>query len=149
MADLVVTISESITLNNAKRGSTNTTTIADIIDTFERVVTCPHSATTTIATFATNVYDSAGAIDAQGVKYIRVTNLSSTNDCELGVAGAASNYTILLPSLNSHIIARADDVMVAEADAVPSYGALADIAKLEIRPTASSDCEIEIFVATT
>jgi|TARA_R110002020_G_scaffold182359_2_gene377736 hypothetical protein len=148
MADLTVTISESVTVNGALRGSSNTITVSSILDTFERVVTCPHSATTTVATFATNVYDSAGAIDAQGVKYIRITNLSSVNDCELGVAGAASNYTILLPSLNSHIIARADDVMVAEADAVPSYGALADIAKLEIRPTATSDCEIEIFVAT-
>jgi len=149
MADLTVTISESVTVNGALRGSSNTVAVSSIIDTFERVVTCPHSQTTTIGTFATNVYDSAGAIDAQGVKYIRVTNLSSVNDCELGVVGAASNYTILLPSLNSHIIARADDVMVAEADAVPSYGALADIAKLEIRPTATSDCEIEIFVATT
>jgi hypothetical protein len=37
--------------------------------------------------------------------------------------------------------------MVAEADAVPSYGALADLAKLEVRPTASEDCDVEIFVA--
>lgn len=148
MADLVVTISESITLNNAKRGSTNTTTIADIIDTFERVVTCPHSATTTIATFEANVYDSAGAIDKENVRYIRVSNLSGTEDVGLGVAGAASNYTILIPLGQSHIICRADDVMVAEADAVPSYGSLADLTKLEVRPTATTDVNVEIFVAS-
>tara|TARA_R100001163_G_C4905552_1_gene92175 strand:+ start:93 stop:542 length:450 start_codon:yes stop_codon:yes gene_type:complete len=148
MADLTVTITESVTINGALRGSNNTLTVSSITDTFERVVTCPQSATTTIATFSSNVYDSAGAIDTQNVKYIRVTNLSTTADCSLGVAGAASNYTILIPAGNSHIIARADDVMIAEADAVPSYTGLADITKLEIRPTASTDTDVEIFVAS-
>jgi|TARA_R110002020_G_scaffold30039_5_gene94636 hypothetical protein len=148
MATLTTTISESVTLNGATRGSTNTFSVADIIDTFERIVTCPHSATTTIATFSANVYDSAGAIDKENVRYIRVTNTSATEDMELGVAGAASNYTILLPPTCSHIIARAEDVMIAEADAVPSYGALADLTKLEVRPTASTNVNVEIFVAT-
>ena len=148
MATLTTTISESVTLNGATRGSTNTFSVADIIDTFERIVTCPHSATTTIATFSANVYDSAGAIDAQGVKYIRVTNLSSTYDLELGVVGAASNYSILVPATCSHIIARADDIMLAEADTTPTFGSLADITSLELRPTASSDAEVEIFIAS-
>ena len=148
MADLVVTVSESVTINGALRGSTNSLTVSSITDTFERVITCPHSATTTVATFSANVYDSAGAIDKENVRYIRVTNLSDTYDVELGVAGAASNYTILVPAGNSHIIARADDVMVAEADAVPSYGALADLAKLEVRPTASNDADVEVFIAS-
>ena len=148
MADLTVTISDTVELNGAVRGGSNTLTVAGINDVFERIVTCPHSATTTIATFASNVYDSAGAIDTQNVKYIRVTNLSTTADCSLGVAGAASNYTILIPAGNSHIIARADDVLLAEADAVPTYGSLADITKLEIRPTASTDTDVEIFVAS-
>ena len=148
MADLVTTITESVVVNGALRGSTNTVTTTGIIDTFERVITCPHSATTTIATFATNVYDSAGAIDKENVRYIRVTNLDATYDIELGVGGAASNYTILLPAGTSHIINRADDVFVAEADAVPSYGALADLAKLEVRPTTSNNVNVEIFVAT-
>lgn len=148
MADLVVTISESVTINGALRGSSNTVTVSSITDTFERVITCPHSATTTVATFAANVYDSAGAIDKENVRYIRASNLSDTYDVELGVAGTASNYTILIPAGNSHIIARADDVMVAEADAVPSYGALADLSKLEVRPTTSNDVDVEIFVAS-
>jgi len=83
MADLVVTISESVTINGALRGSSNSLTVSSIIDTFERVVTCPHSATTTIATFSSNVYDSAGAIDKENVRYIRISNLSATYDVEL------------------------------------------------------------------
>ena len=148
MADLTTTITENVVLNGSVRGSTNTLTTTGINNVFERIITCPNGATTTIATFSSNVYDSAGAIDKENVRYIRVSNLSDTYDVELGVAGAASNYTILIPALNSHIIARADDVMVAEADAVPSYGSLADLAKLEVRPTASNDADVEIFVAS-
>jgi len=148
MADLTVTISESVTINGALRGSSNNITITGIIDTFERVVTCPHSNTTTVATFATNVYDSAGAIDAQGVKYIRLTNLSTEMDIELAVVGAATLYQVFIPSGQSHILARADDVMLAEADTSPSFGTMADLASLQVRPTASTDVNIEVFVAT-
>jgi hypothetical protein len=146
MADLTTTITESVVLNGALRGNTNTVTTTGINNVFERIVTCPQAATTTIATFSDNVYDSAGAIDTQGVKYIRVTNLDDTYDMELGVAGVASNYTILLPTGNSHIITRAEDVMLAEADAVPTYGSLADITKLEVRPTSANDISVSIFV---
>ena len=38
MADLVTTISESVTINGALRGSSNSVTISDVVDTFERVV---------------------------------------------------------------------------------------------------------------
>lgn len=148
MANLTVTLTESIVINGAQRGSTNNLTVADITDTFERVITCPHTATTTIATFSSNVYDSAGAIDKENVRYIRVSNLSDTYDVEIGVAGAASNYSMLIPAGNSHIIARADDVMLAEADAVPTYGSLADLTKIEVRPTATNDVDVEIFVAS-
>ncbi|QDP57132.1 MAG: hypothetical protein Tp172MES593141_13 [Prokaryotic dsDNA virus sp.] len=148
MANLVVTVSESVTINGALRGSSNSLTVTDITDTFERVITCPHTATTTIATFSSNVYDSAGALDKENVRYIRVSNLSATHDIEIGVAGTASNYSMLIPAGNSHLIARADDVMLAEADAVPTYGSLADIAKLEVRPTATTDVDVEIFVAS-
>ena len=147
MADLTVTVTESVTLNGALRGNTNSVTTTGINSVFERILTCPQSATTTIAVFSDNVYDSAGAIDTQGVKYIRVTNLSDTYDIELGVSGIASNYTILLPTGTSHIITRAEDVMLAEADAVPTYGSLADIAKLEARPTTANDISVSIFVA--
>ena len=61
MADLTVTVTDSVTLNGAVRGSTNRLTVTSITDVFERIVTCPHSNTTTIATFNSNVYGSAGA----------------------------------------------------------------------------------------
>ena len=148
MAYLSVTISESVTLNGSVRGTTNTLTISSIIDTFERVVTCPAFQTTTIATFATNVYDSVGAIDAQGAKYVRVTNLSSEYDMELAVVGAATLYQVHIQAGHSHILCRTDDAMLAEADTSPSFGTMADIASIQARPTAGSDISVEIFVAS-
>ena len=76
MADLVVTISESVTINGALRGSSNSLTVSSLIDTFAMVVTCPHSVTTTIATFSPNVYDRACAIDKENVRYIRIIPLA-------------------------------------------------------------------------
>ena len=148
MADLSVTISEAVTINNSVRGSTNTLTVSDIIDTFERVVYCPALQTTTIATFAENVYDSAGAIKTDGVKYIRITNLSSEYDMELAVVGAATLYQVHIVAGHSHIICRTDDGMLAEADTSPSFGTMADIASIQARPTAGSNVTVEIFVAT-
>ena len=148
MADLSVTLTESVTLNGSVRGTTNNLTISGIIDAFERVVTCPALQTTTIATFATNVYDSVGAIDTQNAKYVRITNLSSEYDMELAVVGAATLYQVHIVAGHSHIICRTDDGMLAEADTSPSYGTMADIASIQARPTAVSDVSVEIFVAS-
>ena len=148
MADLVATISESVTLNNAVRGSSNSVTVTGITDVFERIVTCPHSATTTIASFSANVYDSAGAIDTENVRYVRVTNLSTTIDLELGIGGAASSYTVLLKPETSHVLARTDDGMLAVTSTNPTYGSLADIAKIEARPATTTEVDVEIFVAS-
>ena len=148
MADLTTTITETVTINGTNRGSTNTLTTTGIIDAFERVVTCPHSQTTTVATFATNVYDSAGAVDAQGVKYCRITNLSSDYDIELAVVGAATLVQYLIPAGTSYILNRTDDGMLSEADTSPSFGTMEDIASIQARPTASSDVSVEVFIAS-
>ena len=42
MADLVTTLSESVTLNGSLRGSTNSVTTTGINDVFERIVTYVH-----------------------------------------------------------------------------------------------------------
>ena len=85
MADLVTTISETVTLNGSLRGSTNSVTTTDIVDVVERIVTCTHSQTTTIAVFAAFPYTSAGAFDVDRCRYIRVTNLDLVNNIELAI----------------------------------------------------------------
>ena len=148
MANLVVTVSESVTINGALRGSSNSLTVTDITDTFERVVTCPHSNTTTIATFNSNVYGSAGALDLENCKYIRVTNLSETAVMDLAIVTENTNYQVVMTAGSSHMLCQADTAAIAEADTTPNFPTLEDITSIQVRPRSTDDVEVEIFVAS-
>ena len=148
MATLTTTLTENLNLNNSLRGSTNTVTTENINDVFERIVTCAHSQTTTIATFEAAPYTSAGAIDLDQVRYIRVTNLDLEAQVELAVVTSASNYQVRLTAGASHILARANESALAEEDTTPSFGTMENLASIQIRPIgATLNPRIEIFVA--
>ena len=147
MADLVTTISESVVLNSSLRGSTNSVTTSGIGDVFERIVTCTHSQTTTIATFAAAPYTSAGAIDVDDVRYIRVTNLDTQGTIELGVVTTASNYQVRMTPGTSHVLARANESALGEEDTSPSFGTMENLASLQVKPDGTSyNPRVEIFV---
>ena len=146
MADLTVTISESLTLNNAARGSTNSIVQANIIDVFERIVTCTQGQETTVASFAASPYTSAGAIDADRSKYIRITNLSPTEDIEVAFVGSATLYQVRITPGNSHILSEGDEILLAEADTTPSFGTMEALGSIQVRPVGTADVRVEIFV---
>ena len=149
MADLTVTISESVTVNGALRGSTNNLTITSITDTFERIVTCPHSNTTTIATFNSSVAGSAGALDLENCKYIRVTNLGTTTEViDLAIVTENTNYQVVMTAGTSHMLSQADTAAIAEADTTPNFPTLEDITSIQVRPRSTDDVDVEIFVAS-
>ena len=134
MADLTVTVTESVTLQGEARGSTNTLTVASVEHTMERIVTCPASQTSTVLSFNSNVYGSAQALDVEDTKYLRITNLDSSNALELAVVGAATLYQVALRAGESHILGSPDDLMLAEADTSPSFGTMADVASIQVNP---------------
>lgn len=146
MADLVTTLTESVTLNGAIRGTTNSVTTTGINNVFENIVTCTSTQTTVLAAFDSNSYGSAVQIDKEDVRYIRVTNLDSTNSLELAIVGAATNYQVLLNAGQSHILCAAENVMLAEADTSPSFGTMEDLGSIQVNP--SADLDVEIFVAS-
>ena len=146
MADLVTTLTESVTLNGAIRGTTNSVTTTGINNVFENIVTCTTGQVTYLAAFDTNSYGSAVQIDKENVRYIRVTNLDSTNTLELAVVGAATNYQVLLNAGQSHILCAASSIMLAEEDTSPSFGTMAALDSLRVFPAATLD--VEIFVAS-
>ena len=146
MANLVATISESVTINGALRGSTNTLTVTDITDTFERTVTCPHSNVTTIATFNSNVYGSAGAIDLENTKYIRVTNTSATAAMDLAIVTENTNYQVVLTAGASHILCQADTAVIGEATQGSTFPTLQDIEYISVKPRGTDDANVEVFV---
>ena len=146
MADLVTTISESVTLNGAVRGSSNSVTTTSIVDVMERIVTCTQAQTTTIAVFDTHPYSSAGAIDVDRTRYVRVTNLDTTNNIELAVVTTATNYQVTITGGNSHILSIGTEAAIGETDTSPAFGTLENLASLQVRPVTANDAQVELFV---
>ena len=147
MATLTITLTESVSLNDREQGATNSFTVSNVDEVMKRIVTCPASATTTVATFATATSTSANAIDVNDCKYIRITNLDSTNSVELAVVGAATLYQVALAAGQSHVLGSPDDLMLAEADTSPSFGTMADVASLQVNPD-SNAVSVELFIAS-
>jgi|TARA_R100001443_G_scaffold48514_1_gene60912 hypothetical protein len=146
MADLTTTVSETVTLNGAARGTTNTITTTGIVDVFERILTCAHSNTTTIATFASTPHASAGALDVENAKYIRVTNLSADQDLKLAIITTNTNYQVIVRAGASHILFQAENAAIGEEDTTPAFGTLEDITSIQARPSATTDIQVEMFV---
>ena len=147
MANLVVTISESVTVNGALRGSSNSITVGSIVDTYERVLTATYSQTTTICTFATTPYTSAGALDVENCKYLRVTNLSTTEDMKLALVTTNTNYQVTVRAGGSHMLFQAEEGAIGEEDTSPAFPTLEDITSVQVRPSATTDIQVETFVA--
>jgi len=146
MADLTTTVTESVTLNGAVRGTTNTVTTTGINNVYERIVNCANGQVTHLASFDTNSYGSAVQIDKEDVRYIRVTNLDTTNSLELAIVGATTLYQVILLAGQSHILCGANSVMLAEADTSPSFGTMAALTSIQVKPVVNTD--VEIFVAS-
>ena len=146
MADLTTTITEALTLNGAARGTTNTITTTGIVDVMERIVTCAHSNTTTIAIFNSTPHGAAGALDLENAKYIRVTNLDDSEVMDLAVVTENTNYQVVITAGNSHILCQADTAAIGEEDTTPAFGTLEDVTSLQIRPRGSEDVQVELFV---
>jgi len=146
MADLVTTLSESVTLNGSVRGSSNSVTTTGIVDVFERIVTCTHSQTTTVAVFNSTPYGAAGALDVENCKYLRITNLSTDQDMKVALVTASTNYQVTVRAGGSHILFQAEEALIGEEDASPAFPTLEDIVTVEVRPSATTDIQVELFV---
>ena len=146
MADLVCTISETVTLNGSLRGSVNTLTTTGINDIFERIVTCTASVATTIGVFAALPSTSPGAIDVSRTKYVRVTNLETAVTIELAVVTTASNYQVTIRPGASHILFSGDVVALGEEDTTPSFGTMENLASLQVKPTTVATARVELLV---
>ncbi|MBC8475048.1 MAG: hypothetical protein H8D53_01250 [Bacteroidetes bacterium] len=145
MADLVTTISETVTLNGSLRGSVNSVTTTGINDVFERIVTCTASVVTTVAVFDTLPSTSAGAIDVDRTKYVRVTNLETAVDIELAVVTTTSSYTVTVRAGGSHVLYSGDVIALGEVGA-PTFGTMLNLASLQVQPTTAVTARVEVFV---
>ena len=157
MATLTSTITESNTLNGAERGSSNVVSISSVTQVFHRIVTCPASQDTTLATFDAAVDDAAGtagALDVNDVKYIRVTNLDDTNPINLSLqidadendSAADESATLLVGAGKTFVMgAAADAVAVSDANAT-IVTTLHHLESLLVDPGTNS-VTVEVFIA--
>ena len=153
MADLTVTITESVTLNGAARGSSNALTISGVDDVYHRIITCPANRDSTIATFRAASNTSDNALDLDETKYIRVTNLDSSNPINLSLQvsndedGAADfSATILVEAGKSFLMGTPHDgIQVSDANAT-IITTLVDLESLLVDPGANS-VQVEVFIA--
>ena len=147
MADLVTTITETVTLNGAVRGSSNVLTTTGVVDVFERILTCAHSNTTTVAVFNSTPHGADGALDVENCKYFRITNLSTDEDMKVAFVTAATNYQVTVRAGGSHVLFQAEEALIAEADTTPNFPTLEDLVTVEVRPSATTDVQVEVFAA--
>ena len=154
MAELTTSITESVTINGTNRGSTNSLIISGIEHTFERVVTIPASADTTVLVNKAAVSGADGAVDIQDTKYIRITNLDATNTVNLSLqidagnddSAADESATISLQAGHSFIMGTPHDaIAVSDANATinPTMHDLESI----LVDSADQAVKLEIFVA--
>ena len=146
MADLTTTVTESVVLNGALRGNTNSVTTTGINNVFERILTCTNSQTTTVAVFNSTPYGADGALDVENCKYLRVTNLSTDQDMKLALVTANTNYQVTVRAGGSHLLFQAEEALIGEEDASPAFPTLEDLVTVEVRPSATTDIQVSVFV---
>lgn len=155
MASLTVKITESVTLNGKERGSENVLDITGVSEVYHRIVTCPSGVDTTVATFRSGTNVADGALDVENVKYIRVTNLDSSNSLNLSLqidageddSAADESCTILLQAGKSFIMGTPSDGIAVDDSSAAIVTALHNLESLLLDPGANS-ISAEIFIAS-
>tara|TARA_R100000951_G_C2525190_1_gene144692 strand:+ start:47 stop:529 length:483 start_codon:yes stop_codon:yes gene_type:complete len=158
MADLTVTITEAVTLNGSSRGSTNTLTVAGVDDIYHRIITCPDDVPVTVANFHATTGTSDSSLDVENVKYIRVTNMDSSNpviiDLQMDTAeddsAAADNCAMLLEAGKSFVMGSPSDGIFVNDGAATPVTALSSLVNLEsiIVDPLSEAVQVEVFIAS-
>ena len=147
MATLTATITESCVLNGSNQGGSNTLSVAGINEITKRVVTCTASQTTTIANFGATVHAAASNIDVEDTRYIRITNLDSSNSITVAMVGASDNFQVVVPGGHSLVFGTPDDFMLGEEDQSPAFASYEDLASIQVNP-GGNDVSVELFVAS-
>jgi len=159
MADLTVNINENVTLNNQVIESSHTLTIPSIANAVKRIVNIGTNEIGLLgfgAAYNTELSKSylAGQFDEDLVRYIRITNLDTTNHIalvlknenndEFGVKVDKGCSFLYCADLAGGVV---DTMDSADAAGITpnSFGDLVDI-------TCTADtaaCNVEVFVAST
>jgi hypothetical protein len=154
MANLTVTLTENVILNGSVRGSTNQLTITGIEHVMERLVTIPASADATVLVAKSGVNTSDGAIDIHDTKYIRITNLDSSNSVTLSLqidndnndSVADRSATILLEAGKTFMLGTPHESMNVSDSNATIVTFMKDLESILV-DSGTNDVKLEVFVA--
>jgi|TARA_R100000479_G_scaffold26946_1_gene10360 hypothetical protein len=141
MATLTVTIKEELILNGAERGSENVISIPSVTEMIERIIDTPTATETTLVEYGAATGGST-FID-ETTKYLRVTNLDSTNFATLRVLGTSEEYFVNIPAEGSFMLF--NDKMDANATGSQAVS-FADIESIKAQANTAA-VQLEVFVA--
>ena len=150
---LKVKLQEEIVLNNKVIESSNTRTNASIGEISKRILTITTNEST-VATFSGAVA-SAGHYNDSAVRYIRFTNLDSTNHItltfrnqdndEVAIKLDAKNSFMLYADNDAGMVGVFNATQAADADSDVALGSLTNIQA----DAGASTCDLEMFIAST
>jgi len=156
MATLKVKIQEDIILENQDYSSKRVFEILSIANITKKIVSIAGDDDATVLVFKSTTASADGALDLQTVKYIRITNLDSTNSVNVSLqldsdennSAADLSVTHLVEAGRSFLMGAPDEAVHADDDAASIVTALTDLESIIVDP-GSNTGKVEVFVAST
>ena len=153
---LKVKIEENKILENQDYGSKRTFEIGSIANITKKIVTIAGDDDATVLVFKSTTASADGALDLQTVKYIRITNLDSSNSVNISLqldsgednSAADLSITHLLEAGRSFMMGAPDEAAHSDDDSASIVTALTDLESIIIDPGSNSG-KVEVFVAST
>ena len=150
MADLKVTIKESINLNNTAYGNTRTVTYSDIVDVYKRILTL--TADTEVNLYTTAASQTEGSVmDKDSVKYVRITNLESSTSINVQITEGSSagvTWFQILAGDSLLLGSHSSSMDTASAPLALAGITLGDITSVDASG-AGDTAQVELFIAST
>ena len=146
MADLKVTITEALKLQGNNQGATHTKTISGINEASRRVVNVI-TGTAGAEIIKTAATDGAGTYKTNNIRYIRITNLDSSNYVLLSLEASSHWAQVKVEAGKSFILGTANGF--DNVDTSTNYGSYSAVDITRIKAQANTAAvDLEVFIAT-
>lgn len=148
MATLTVRLEERMDLNGKDRGSVLNKEISSITETFHRIMDVKTTGNQTLLEVTATEGDSEGGkVFNTNLKYVRLTNLDTTNFVAITIQnGSTEEYMVQLDAGSSYVLFNSKIDANAAGDSSAAAGNLTDIDAILGRADSAS-CQVEVFAA--
>lgn len=147
-ATLTVTVTEALTLNGVDQGGSHAQTEASILNCQRRIMTCLADTDNEVLNIASTV--DGVSVAGGAMKYLRITNLDTTQFVQVIVDGASNNsLAFKLEAGKSFMWGVGDSsLLVNDSAAITGEATFVSLTKITIRAK-TDNVDVEIFTAGT